>query len=204
MITDTLPETAPPRSPWLTMWLSPRVTIVRILRAESRPSWIPVVALVALHAALERLSVHYPFDTFAALLGGLMAALVFGSLQLVYGILIGPFLLAIVGGWLGGDADASDIRQGAAWGYVPIAVATVLWLPIIATLGWEAFNPHLVPDSPVQWGVVSLRLVMFLALLWSMLLQVATLAAVQRFTIPRALANSLIPAIPVILLEVAL
>jgi hypothetical protein len=112
MTTDTLPETNSPRSPWLAMWLSPQVTIRRILRAEPRPSWVPVVALVALHSGLDRLSFHYPFDTAAALLGALMAALVFGSVQLIFSILIGPFLLAIAGGWLGGDADADEIRQG--------------------------------------------------------------------------------------------
>jgi hypothetical protein len=91
-----------------------------------------------------------------------------------------------------------------AWGYVPVAVATLLWLPIVATFGWQTFNPELVPDSAAQWTVYSLRAVMALTLLWSLLLQVATLAAAQRFSVPRALANYLIPAIPLALLGLAL
>lgn len=48
----------------------------------------------------------------------------------MFGVLVGPFLLAFAGEWFGGEADPGDIRQAIAWGYAPFAVAGLCWIPL--------------------------------------------------------------------------
>src|SRR5687767_10504183 len=113
MIADAALEQMP-TSPWLTMWLSPRTTVSRLISMEARPSWMPVVALAGVQQALFWVVENY---TYAIQLPGTAAgfAVFFGVVGLVYSTLISPFLIAIIGGWFGGDGDAGDVRQAIAW-----------------------------------------------------------------------------------------
>jgi hypothetical protein len=188
----------PALSPWRTIWLSPRATIRRLVDAEVRPSWVPVVALAALHQAVMSLQVD-PTDGTLSFARSAMPVVI-AVLQLLFGVLVGPFLLAFVGGWLGGDADPADIRQSVAWSNVPYAVATVCWIPILAAFGGQAFREDLAAESPLQWIALPMFLAIGAAALWSFVLQVITLAEVQRFSNARALASILILVIPLLLL----
>ena len=60
-------------------------------------------------------------------------------------------MAAIVGGWLGGDADPTDLREAIAWSYVPIAASSVLWIPILLTLGMRAFGAGAEPFVGLEW-----------------------------------------------------
>lgn len=182
-------------SPWLTIWGSPRATIRRIVDAEERPTWIPVVALAAVHQALVTLQ--------GGELGGEPASayvmpVLIGMLQIVFGVLVGPFLLAWVGGWFGGDADPSDIRQSVAWSYAPLAVTTVAWIPSL--LGHGIAPGQIASDAPLDWSIALGMLGLAIGAIWSFVMQVVTLAEVQRFSPWRALLSILILVIPMLLL----
>jgi hypothetical protein len=117
-----------------------------------------------------------------------------GMLQIVFGVLVGPFLLAWVGGWFGGDADPSDIRQSVAWSYAPLAVTAVAWIPSLLAPG------QIGSDPPLDWSLVLGMLGLAIGAIWSFVMQVVTLAEVQRFSTWRALLSILILAIPMLLL----
>jgi hypothetical protein len=194
---DTLPVAAAPPNPWRTMWFSPRVTMRRLLEAETRPSWIPVVALAAVSSALSSMQL----DEAGALSASRSAMpVIIGSLQVIFGVLVGPFLLAFVGGWLGGEADPADIREVLAWSYVPIAVGSVLWIPLVLTLGTRAFGTDSEPLTGLQWLSVPLLLGIGVSYLWSLPLMVGGLAAVQRFSIGKAILCLVILSVPLLLL----
>jgi hypothetical protein len=122
-------------------------------------------------------------------------AVFFGAVMLVYGVLIGPFIMAFVGGWLGGEGDPDDIRQAIAWSLVPQAWAAVLWIPLIAIAGRNAFNPEPPPIA------LPLILPIVIAGFWTAVLQVAGLAEALRFSIWRALVSIIILSIPVFLFQ---
>jgi hypothetical protein len=200
-VLDVAPVTA---RPWRTIWFSPRRTMRELLVSEMRPGWTLVVGLAALHGAL-------------ATLGGLaakgelsfnMAAMptIVGVLQVVFGVLVGPFLLAFSGGWFGGQADPEEIRQSLAWSYAPLAVTAVCWIPVILT-GAGAAAPVQV-DAPSASMVLkavlllAVTLVHVAALAWTFVLQVITLAEAQHFSVPRSLGSIAIWMIPLLLLSV--
>ena len=70
-----------------------------------------------------------------------------GGVGLIYGLLISPFIIGLVGGWLRADGDAVDVRLAVAWGYLPVAATVALWVPLLAVFGWEAFRMN--PEAPM-------------------------------------------------------
>lgn len=185
----------PAANPWLSIWLSPRQTIRHEVDAEAehRSDWRPVVALAMVVQGIASL------QTAEGAISVSMSVMpvILGMLQVLGGVLIGPFLLAFVGGWLGGDADPSDIRPAVAWSYVPYVVGAVVWAPLM-------FLYPTPPDGTEATVPLGLAALAFLALmasgLWSFVTQVITLAEVQRFSVLRALASLLILAVPLLIL----
>jgi hypothetical protein len=175
-----------------------------LLASEVQPGWTLVVGLAALHGAL-------------ATLGGLaakgelsfnMAAMptIIGVLQVVFGVLIGPFLLAFSGGWFGGQADPEEIRQSLAWSYAPFAVTAVCWIPVILASGGAAAAVQ--GEAPSASMILkallllAVTLIYVAALFWTFVLQVITLAEVQHFSVPRSLGSIVVWMMPLLLLLV--
>jgi hypothetical protein len=197
-----VPELVAPK-PWLTMWWAPRRTVRGLIASEQRPSWIPVVALAGINSSLLLLlngsgeALRDP--------GSAVGFAVFqGGLQLVYGVLISPFLIALVAGWFGGDGDAEDVRLAIAWAYVPVAATVILWLPLVAAFGWQAFRMNTETPTPLQALSLLLYVPLGLAPTYSFVLQVGGVAAALRTSIWRTLAILLVLAVPVFLLMIAL
>ena len=184
-------------NPWRTMWFSPRVTIRRILDSEVRPSWTTVVVLATVGLALPSLQLD---ETGALSASRSMMPVLLGIMQTIFGVLIGPFLLAIVGEWLGGQADASDLRHAVAWSYVPVAASSLLWIPILLTLGTGAFAAEADPVTGLEWIGMALLMVVSIGYVWSLPLLIGAVAAAQRFSIAKAILSWLIVSIPLLLL----
>jgi hypothetical protein len=193
----TIAVATPAPSPWWTMWFSPRRTVRRILDSEVRPNWVTVIVLATVGLAIASLKAD---ETGALSASRSMMPVLIGSLQTIFGVLIGPFLLAIVGEWLGGEADASDLRHAVAWSYVPIAASSVLWIPILLTIGTRAFGADVGDVEGLEWLGVVLMLVVGVASIWSLPLMVGAVAAAQRFSIGKALLSWLILSTPFLLL----
>jgi len=186
----------PRPNPWKTVWFSPRLTIQRVIAAEPRPSWTGVIALAALHQVFAALRVDPVDGTFSSSRSVMPAIL--GALQIVFGVLVGPFLLAFVGSWLGGDADADDIRHAVAWSYVPLAIFGLLWIPLLIAFGGPPAGAT--PQGAAQWLGVLLALVIFAGGIWTLVLEVIMLAEVQHFAVWRAVISIGILLIPLLLL----
>jgi hypothetical protein len=52
MCADDPPRAAVP-TPWRTIWFSPRITIRRLIEADVRSSWVPVIVLAVTVLLLE-------------------------------------------------------------------------------------------------------------------------------------------------------
>jgi Yip1 domain len=195
---DVFPATvAPGPRPWRTIWFSPRVTIRSVLETAERPTWIPVVALAV---ASSVISASQADESGAFSVSRSVMPMILGALNLVYGVIIAPFVAAIVGGWLGGEADPSKLREAIAWSYVPIAASSALWIPILLMLGMRAFAAGPEPLAGFELIGAVFLIVIAASYIWSIPLQVGGLAAAQRFSIGKGILYALILSIPVILL----
>jgi hypothetical protein len=157
-----------------------------------------VLALAILNGAIASLQLDPSDNSFSV--SGSFYPVVIGGAQSVFGIVVGPILLAVVGGWLGGQADATGIRQAVAWSYVPCAAATVFWIPILLVLGANAFRQDFMPAGAVEWLAMLLLIVALpVPIVWTLVLSVITLAEVQRFSIVRTIASMILPLVPFLL-----
>jgi hypothetical protein len=180
--------------PWVSIWLSPRVTIDRIV--ASNPEHM-VVALAAAHGVVDVLSSASDESLadsmpMTALLG---LALVIGPLAGVIGLYISSWLLRWTGRWLRGDASGEALRATIAWSGVPVVAALPLWLAAILVFGRELFTeatPRLEASSALSFGMLGFGLAWLALLVWSMVLFFGCLAEVQRFSIWKAVGNALL------------
>jgi hypothetical protein len=179
------------------MWLSPRVTIRRIVEAEIRPSWIPILALLVVGEVLGSSQVEPGTWAIAADTYGPIGLNLF---RLAFGLLVGPFLLALVGGWFGGEAYPEDLREAIVWSSLPAAVAALFWIPLVFAFGTRALGGEIEPTSPLQWIAVLALVGMAGAYLWSMVLHVLTVAELQRFSILKASVCFVILLLPLLLI----
>ena len=196
MTTDTLDLALAP-SPWRTVWFSPRLTIRRIIDAVERPSFVLVVAVACVSSALGGVQQD---ETGAISAAASTMPVIVGGLQLVFGVLIGPFILAFVGGMLGGEADPTELRHAVAWSYVPTVVALVFWIPALMFLPGAA-EIAADEDSGTAIGAALGVTGVLTCGLWSIVILIAMIAEVQRFSVVKAIANVALPGVPFLLLS---
>jgi len=191
---DAVPAAASPSpSPWVSIWFSPRRTIRRIVDADAPPPWWPVIALAMVGQIIGSLQFDASGDVN---LSRSFMPVAIGLAQTIFSVLVGPFLLAFVGSWFGGEADPTDIRQAVAWSYVPIAFAGLLLIPALLLYG----NPMANPNPEVPLSVLILTFMAGIGAFWTLVIEVITFAEVQRFSIVRSIATIAILLIPTLFL----
>jgi len=98
-----------------------------------------------------------------------------------------------MGNRLGGQASIEEVRAAIAWSTVPNFLLSVILIPAMLINGGSAMNPDLV------WFAVFMNLLGLLLLIWMVVILVACLAEVNRFSTGNAIKTVTILA-PIILL----
>jgi signal peptidase I len=155
------------RSPWLTVWLSPRRTIERLVAA--RPSYfVWPLAIIGTFASLySQSSVIYGVDY---LLNWqlVLSILVFGALVGIIWLYLSGLTLSWIGRLLGGQASALHLRAVFAWSTLP----TILGFVVIVAVGTIVGRGGALDSVPLLVAVSSL---------WSLIVFLLMLAKVQHF-----------------------
>jgi signal peptidase I len=115
-------------SPFVTLWLSPRQTIERIVATRPRHLVIVLAALgmiASLYGQMDRLSGMTPSEFWFWF--GLVAG---GAILGVIWLYLDGVLLSWIGHLLGGHATAPELRAAVAWSAVPGIVGFVILLAI--------------------------------------------------------------------------
>lgn len=183
-------------NPFLTIWLSPRETIRRIVE------WNPNYWVIALGCLLGVAQVSDP--SMLRVFGGNLSPAVIYAIVLVVGPLAGLVQLGIwslltcwTGRWLGGTASVRQIAAAVAWSYIPIVVT--IPLPVLACLiaGLDLFaKPPAHLDTPLSSGLLyAVVQVVEIALgIWSFVISCHTVAEVQGYRSAwRGLGNVMLP-----------
>jgi hypothetical protein len=201
-VTFTPPPIAPaaapagePLNPWLSLWTRPRATMRQILDTYPR-RWVHSLAILG--GIAELLSAHIPdtppFPTFSpgAMLAVKCVAGACAGLLLLY---LGSFVVWITGRWIGGQGTFVEVRAASAWPNVLTLWGALLWLPIIAYLGTQAFNVD--PESFMDDSVGMMLILPVLAIgvflsIWRFFVALKCLAEAHRFSAWQALGAVLI------------
>jgi hypothetical protein len=190
----TEPE-QPRENPFVTIWEAPRETIRWVVATDPRRRVKAlffasgfVGALSSLPTTLEeRLEITVPVPLVFA------TALVIGLVTIVTGIL-NAWYKRWVGGLLGGDATREAVVAVSAYASIPSTVGYALVLAIeMALYGFEPFRPtHPAMDAEPMLLILTMWLGLGLASFWSVCVSVVGFAEVNRFSIARSIATSLL------------
>ena len=168
----------PPLNPWRTIWFSPRQTIRAIVDSDERPSLVPVVgiAFIAVFLNLVNTVLSAP-PIWRSLLRAV--ALVFSAMTAYFAS--GPIVLAWYGRKRNAVGGRQEIRQALAWGYAPIAVSAVCWVPLWIATDGSTYDYDI--SLPPVLRVLTLPLFFaadWVAPIWNLAMTVVMLSEVQR------------------------
>jgi hypothetical protein len=189
------------KSPWVTMLFSPRATIRHIIDTGRGGEVSLLVVLSGVVFGLARMADRSAGEKedlstiiiFSAILGPILNSLMF---------VIGSALLRGTGSWLGGRASTPEIRAAMAWSTVPVIYGLPLWVVMIALMGRELFmKAYPSTESNAMLAItLTVLMVLFLGLeVWMVVLFLASLSEVQGFSVWKALANTMLVLLAVLI-----
>ncbi len=180
---------APQPSPWLSVWLSPRKTIERIVTSNPRRHVLLLAAFGATPLVIGQLidkGVTTELLDWRIIAVVALLAAILGIAQLY----ISGFLFSWCGKILGGRASAVDVRAAFAWGIVPSVAGLAICLTV---LGWLSFSVGAdVSRSAPQAAFIALQGIIGVAWIWSLVATLLMLGRVQGFGFWRTVLNSVL------------
>ncbi len=178
-------------SPWISMWLHPRRTICQIVDTDPDRAVLLLAAIAGIGKVLDKASTKSSGDliSFPSIF---LLAVILGPLSGIISLYIGGALLRWTGRWIGGRADARDIRCAIAWSSVLAIWAMLLWIPELLLFGKEMFTsktPNIdasIALTTLLWIFIILEIVLGL---WTFVVFLKCLGEVQGFSAWKALGN---------------
>jgi signal peptidase I len=189
-----MPEKAIQPSPWISIWMAPRLTIERILAAPSRQS---LVLLLAALGAIATLFQNFFNFRFAAQLSHwpiLLGLAVLGAAFGIVGLYGSALLFKAVGRQLGGRASAVELRTLFAWSALPSILGLVVVLAVVIAPG---FSGGL---SAPGWVSLLLQAIVTLCGFWSIVVLLLMLSRVEGFGFWRTIFTYILSMLVIVLL----
>jgi hypothetical protein len=183
------------------IWFDPRRAMALLLPMAAPPWLLLLLPFGAINALDYAARMHLGEQHGLAAI--LFTVCVIGPLLAVLGLYAETWVLAPLGQWLGGKANARQLRLALAWSTAPLLLGFLYWIPVLLFTGDMIF--HL--PSPVPGAAHTLRvLVMWHEVLqgtlqaWSFVLALILVSELEGFGGWRALACMLICAVLLVLI----
>lgn len=184
-------------SPWLSIWVSPRATIRRIVTENPNRSLWLLAAIYGFSSLLNSFQ--------SASLGNMLGVIPIFFIALIISPIWGYIVFAIwswvicwTGKLLKGKGSFREIRAAYAWSCVPLVINGALWILLIFTFGHPLFSnfpeEHFLTHSQSFLLFVILIIKVVLAI-WALVIYLNALAEVQQFSVLRAIGNVIISGI---------
>lgn len=183
----------PSSSPVRSIWLRPAETIAAI--AHDNPGYrLYLLPIVAGFAVWPTMALFATDDDQMAMGFFLSSLLAFGPVVEVLQVFVGAWLIRMTGTWLGGRAGTASIQAAIAWCNLPIVVLALLGLGLTMLSGFLLESAGI----PLWWNqsaaTATVGWLLFLLqsalVVWSLVIFVTGLAAVQGYSVWRAALNT--------------
>ena len=179
------------KSAWLTIWVSPRATIRRIVAENAKKSlWIlaAIYGFSAILSSFQSLSAGFVVK----MLPIFILAVIFAPIWGYVAFAIWSWVVMWTGKCFKGQGDFQAIRASYAWSCVPLVGSDLIWIAMILLMGSQLFTPS-VAQQAYPTGQTLLLLSFLLGKVvfsvWSLVIYLNALAEVQKFSILRAIGN---------------
>jgi hypothetical protein len=178
-------------SPWLTIWTAPRDTIREIV-AKNPNQYIWIFAVIGgfPNALFSMMGLFPDLNPMARILISLALAPIIGMILLT----INSWFYLQIGKIFKGKGDLLSVRAAIAWSYIPVIliIPVLIWIqPIfndfIAGADSSALMDKLIAETLIWLIITWLACLVFGV--WGLVIQIAGLSVVQRFSIASAIGN---------------
>lgn len=188
-------------NPWLSMWIRPRASIQQIVDDDPDHLVVLLAAIAGIGSVLDRACMKSMGDRLELPLI-LIIAVIAGPIGGIISLYLFGALLRWTGSWIGGAATYRHVRAAVAWSKVPLIWAMALWIPELALFGKELFTSE-VPIIEAK-PILALMLLGFGLLeitigIWAAIIFLKCLGQVQGFSAWRALANTCLAGLVIII-----
>jgi hypothetical protein len=180
------------------LWTQPKATLTYILGYCPDKYLSVLFMLGGIVRALDRASSKHEGDHFST--AGIIAlAVIGGSISGWISYSLYAWGMRVAGNWLGGRASTEEFKTITAWSLVPSIVGLLFLIPEVAILGDSLFKRNQEVASLLESSILTMCALGEAALaIWSFVLLVKGTQIIQDFSVGRALANIVLPAIVVI------
>jgi hypothetical protein len=188
-------------NPWFSIWTQPRAAIQQIVETDPQRLVLLLAALGGLSTVLDRASMRSLGDKLDWPVLLLLAAVV-GPVAGIVTLYIGGALLRWTGSWIGGHGSAQHIRAAMAWSTVPEIWGLLLWIPALAVFGQELFTskmPSVEANPSLNIVLLGFAAISLLIGIWQFVVFLKCLGQVQGFSAWKALGNSVMASMVVLL-----
>jgi Yip1 domain len=194
------PEQSLDESPLISIWDAPRATIRQIVDRDPR-RWVNSLFFAAgVIATLNGFTAAAEFFPVPIPLAGVPILCAMTGIVAIPVRHLGAWYKRLIGRLLGGQATQREVVAVAAWATVPTIVGHgALWIVRFALYGTEVLLPeHPTIDASSGLVQLSFGLAATLFSLWSGYVSIVGFAEVNRFSVARSVATSILT--PVLIL----
>ncbi len=190
-------------NPWFSIWTKPKQTIQEITDRNPRSRFLVLSFIYGLPWMLQfcqTLSIGMSWSLPLLLVLALVFAIPVGAIAFS--------LTAVVLHWTGklikGESNFINLRAAVSWSNVPNVVTIALWVVLIGVFGLHLFDTYFTAHdftSTERMVVMITSGIELIAMIWSLVILVHTVAAVQKFSSWMGLLNVVFAIIVLIVLS---
>ncbi|HSW72209.1 MAG TPA: Yip1 family protein [Chlamydiales bacterium] len=182
-------------NPYLTIWTKPRATMEQVRPNPNRG--------LLLFCIINGLLLNINFAQTYALQGGmkwgwlLLLSIILSPITGYINLTVANFFVFITGKWLKGDASFRESRAALAWSSFPLIINVLIWFLLFSVVGEKLFTPpnQMLFTRPETFLLFGVSLVQVVFSVWSLIVYFNALAAMQGFSVLRAIGNVVIATI---------
>lgn len=188
-------------NPWISIWTKPKATMNEIV-AENPNRSLWALAWIYGFCSLMNLFQSMALGNSMGMAGIFILAALFAPFWGYINFSVWSYLVFIVGKCLKGRGSFKAVRAAYAWSVVPIIINVPLWLLMAVLFGHQLFvNFQTVVMTQAQTFFVFCLFVLKVVLsVWSLVIYLNGLAAVQSFSVLRSISNVVLSGIAFMLL----
>lgn len=166
--------------PLFEICLHPRQTIQSLTPAQKRLT-IPIACLAGIGEAFDR-AANAGIGASEDLVYIISLALVGGSITGLITVYIGALFLLAFGKLFKGKATWRQLSQAFIWARVPVAIGTLLWIPLILVYGRYVFSPEMLEFGSGPPLMMFIGAILIALKIWFFVLLIATITEVQGYS----------------------
>lgn len=182
------------KHPILSIFIRPKMTIRAIVDFD--PNYgLFYLSFIYGFGAIMQLAQRLALGNRLNLVSIIIPAFVLAALLGYVAFSISSWFVFHIGRWIGGKATFKQIRSAAAWSCAPLILNVVFWVLLIILFGNKLFQTV---DVQIVFASKSLLFVLITILIillqvtvmvWSLVIYICALAAVQHFSILKSIGN---------------